>query len=79
MKISQASNTIFTIEANGKAGDMENVKLVADMFYAEGYTGAEMDDHAEGYVVICDHNEYQGRKINVYLYKKFKKLVEGQK
>ena len=75
MKIVQASNLMFTIEANGKSGDMENVKKVAELFYAEGYDGAEIDDHAAGYVVICTYNQYQGRKEKIDLYKEFKAQV----
>jgi len=79
MRISGASNTIFTLQANGKDGDMENVKKVAELFYAEGYEGAEIDDHAEGYIVLCQHNYHQGRKTNIELYNMFKKQVELRK
>ena len=77
MKIKLASNTMFIIEANGKEGDMENVKKVADMFYEEGYCGAEMEDELDGYVTICCQNGYQGRKENMDLYKMFKKAAEA--
>ena len=77
MRISNATNAMFTIHANGKAGDMENVKEVAEKFYKEGFDGAEIDDCEDGFITICRLPSYQSRKQNIELYKEFKAEVES--